>query len=385
MWWVERRMAQGCRGNSLVLVARMAGNPCGHIYKVYAEPQLIFSPVWETLGFLCLQGTIPSLCISVTLIYFCRSLLTLLIFTVNKLVSFDTFIKVYRCILFFFFGVVLHIGIPKMLSFRYPSFPYTFKIHAFSISHLPVLIRIAHSLQSSPGEWHMLETRPWWLPTMLCSEGHSVPCILGGFEVEGGSSPRQEKVFPLQVIRRRWPNSLLDAPLWLMGAETSQVARSKTGTGLDSSASRASRGLQTHTGTEGSWGPHCLRTLALLFAGGTCRSWRPRQWTHPFPLGTQGHFTFTYGPWQSPTHQDWSGLVKPSRLSRGGAARSPLCIFWPFVLFTWSRSDWIYKWLLNWITSRWMSVLDQMLAMYSLDCIKWEFSEFNFSLLPTLG
>ena len=152
MWWVERRMAQGCRGNSLVLVARMAGNPCGHIYKVYAEPQLIFSPVWETSGFLCLQGTIPSLCISVALIYFCWSLLTLLIFTVNKLVSFDTFIKVYRCILFFVCVLFYTLAFLRRFLFDTPLFlihsRFTlFPFHIF-LSSLELPTHCSHLLAS---------------------------------------------------------------------------------------------------------------------------------------------------------------------------------------------------------------------------------------------
>lgn len=100
----------------------------------------------------------------------------------------------------------------------------------------------------------------------------------------------------------------------------------------------------------------------------------------PFlPFGTQNHFPLTCGPSQRSIHQGWRRPIKPSRLSWGRAGWSPLCIFQTFILSTLSPSHWIYKWVLNWITSRWISVLSQKLAVCYLVCGKWEFSEVNFS------
>lgn len=122
--------------------------------------------------------------------------------------------------------------------------------------------------------------------------------------------------------------------------------------------------------------PVCMRKmqkLVFMMTNSPFPSWN----TKPFP---------TYLWAISEIHP--SGLrhpIKPSRLSWGGAGWSPLCIFQTFILSTLSPSHWIYKWVLNWITSRWISVLSQMLAVCYLVCGKWEFSEVNFSLLPTLG
>ena len=131
--------------------------------------------------------------------------------------------------------------------------------------------------------------------------------------------------------------------------------------------------------------PLPMHTSFSVFASGMCASLYLWWWTPVFPVRTQNHFMSTCGSSQRCIHQWYKGPIMSSWLSCGGTVGTPLCISQPFVPFTWSPSDWIYKWALNWITSRWICVLSQMLAMYYLGCIKWEFSEVNFSLLPTLG
>lgn len=134
------------------------------------------------------------------------------------------------------------------------------------------------------------------------------------------------------------------------------------------------------------WVNHCLYTLAVLclLQGSTeacvCGD--------ELSLSLLGHKTISHLP---------VGHLRDASISTGKALLchagcptegTPIphsAFSSTFISFTWSPSGWIYKWALNWITSRWISVLSQMLAKYYLGCVKWEFSEGNFSLLPTLG
>lgn len=134
------------------------------------------------------------------------------------------------------------------------------------------------------------------------------------------------------------------------------------------------------------WRDHCLCTLAsLYFLRGSTEA---HIYGDELCNSLLEHKTISYLP---------LGLLRDASISNGKALLShPGCpaerLLIPhrafsgtFIPFTWSPSDWIYKWALNWITSRRIPVLSQMLAMYYLGCVKWEFSEVNFSLLPTLG